>query len=111
MQKSTNTMAIASLVLGIVALLTLITSGIFYLCLPLPLIFGVLAWVFGKSAISQIDAGLGDAADRGMAVAGYVMGIIATILSIVGLCCAGGVLAGILGAGLYPLWDLQRWAP
>jgi hypothetical protein len=43
MQQTTSTSAVASLVLGIVALATLLTAGVFYGCLPLLLIFGILA--------------------------------------------------------------------
>jgi membrane protein insertase Oxa1/YidC/SpoIIIJ len=108
MQQTTGTSAIASLVLGIVALATLLTAGVFYGCLPLPLILGILAWIFGKNAMNAIDAGVGNPNERGMAVAGYIMGIISVVLSVLGLCCVGGALAGIIGIGAAPLWELQQ---
>jgi hypothetical protein len=43
MQQTTGTNALASLVLGIIALVTLLTAGIWWGCLPLPLILGILA--------------------------------------------------------------------
>ncbi|MCX7924699.1 MAG: hypothetical protein N2554_02685 [Fimbriimonadales bacterium] len=110
MQQSTNTMAIASLVLGIVAIVTLLSAGVFWGCLPIPLICGILAWILGKNAISQVDAGLGNPSDRGMATAGYVMGLIAVVLSVIALCCWGGVMLGIIGIGIFPLWDSMRFS-
>ncbi len=109
MQQSTNSAAIASLVLGIVAILTLLSSGMFLGCLPIPLICGILAWIFGKNAMSQIDAGLGNPNDRGIATAGYVMGLITVILSVLGLCCLIGALAGIIGVGMFPVWESMRF--
>jgi len=108
MQQTTGTSAIASLVLGIIALVTLLTAGVWFGCLPLPLILGILAWIFGKNAMNAIDAGIGNPNERGMAVAGYIMGIISVVLSVLGLCCVGGALAGIIGIGAAPLWELQQ---
>jgi hypothetical protein len=108
MQQTTGTSAVASLVLGIVALVTLLTAGVWFGCLPLPLILGILAWIFGKNAMNAIDAGIGNPNERGMAVAGYIMGIISVVLSVLGLCCVGGALAGIIGIGAAPLWELQQ---
>jgi membrane protein insertase Oxa1/YidC/SpoIIIJ len=108
MQQTTGTSAVASLVLGIVALATLLTAGVWFGCLPLPLILGILAWIFGKNAMNAIDAGFGNPNERRMAVAGYIMGIISVVLSVLGLCCVGGALAGIIGIGAAPLWELQQ---
>lgn len=106
MQQSANTLAVTSLVLGIVSLATLFSVGVFWVCLPLPLVLGIVAWVLGKNAIAQVDAGLGSQNDRGMAVAGYVMGVISVVLSVLGLCCLGGILVGIIGTGTIPFWAL-----
>jgi len=70
----------------------------------LPLILGILAWIFGKNAMNAIDAGFGNPNERGMAVAGYVMGIISVVLSVLGLCCVGGAIAGIIGLSAAPFW-------
>ena len=105
MQQTTGTSAIASLVLGIVALVTLLTAGIWWGCLPLPLILGILAWIFGKNAMNAIDAGFGNPNERGMAVAGYIMGIISVVLSVLGVCCLGGAIAGIIGLSAAPFWE------
>jgi membrane protein insertase Oxa1/YidC/SpoIIIJ len=104
MQQTTGTSAVASLVVGIVALATLLTAGVFYGCLPLPLILGILAWIFGKKAMNAIDAGFGNPNERGMAVAGYIMGILSVVLSVLGLCCVGGAIAGIIGLSAAPFW-------
>lgn len=106
MQQSTNSTAVASLVLGIIALFQLLSAGCWWvLCLPLPLVFGILAWILGKNAISQIDAGIGNPSDRGMATAGYVMGVISVVLSVLGMCCWGGVLSGTLSMSTLPWWS------
>lgn len=111
MQQTTNTMAVASLVLGILALVLLLASGLNWYCVPLPLILGVLAWVMGKSALTQIDAGMGNPSDRGLAAAGYVMGIISTVLSALALCCLVGAGLGII-AFMVPIWrQLQPLPP
>lgn len=110
MQQTTSTMAVASLVLGIIALVLLFASGLFQYCIPLPLVLGILAWVMGKNALDQIEAGLGNPNDRGLAVAGYVMGIIATVLSGLGLCCLVGTIAGMLGF-MVPILRQVPWGP
>ena len=104
MQQTTSTSAVASLVLGIVALVTLLTAGVWFGCLPLPLIFGILAWIFGKNAMNAIDAGIGNPSERSMAVAGYIMGIISVVLSLLGMCCAVGVFVGFIGLSTAPFW-------
>jgi hypothetical protein len=58
--------------------------------------------------MNAIDAGFGNPNERRMAVAGYIMGIISVVLSVLGLCCVGGALAGIIGIGAAPLWELQQ---
>ncbi|MCS6922932.1 MAG: hypothetical protein NZM10_00990 [Fimbriimonadales bacterium] len=105
MQQTTNTSAVASLVLGIVATVMLITAGIWWGCLPLPLILGILAWITGKNALAQIEAGLGNPSDRGIATAGYIMGILNTVLSVLGLCCGAGMLAGLFSLWVIPFWQ------
>ncbi|GIV10389.1 MAG: hypothetical protein KatS3mg019_2480 [Fimbriimonadales bacterium] len=104
MQQSTNGTAVASLVLGILALVMLLSVGVFWGCLPAPLVFGILAWILGKSAASQIDAGIGNPNDRGLATAGYVMGVIAVALSVLALCCWMS-LGGATGLAMYSLWN------
>lgn len=74
--ETTNGLAIASLVCGILGLLIL------------PVLFGPLAVIFGGVAMSQIRRNGGRG--RGMAVAGLVMGIIATVIMLIALGAAAG---------------------
>ncbi len=104
-------MAVASLVLGILSLLFLLASGVFYYCVPLPLIFGVLAWVLGRNALITIESGQGNPSERGIAMAGMVMGIIGTVLSVLAFCCVGALFAGIISFGLPLFQELQRGMP
>ncbi len=64
----TSGKAIASLVLGIIAL----TTG----CLPL----GPLAIYFAKKSEAQIAAGIVSQSSKGIAKAGFVLGVISTVL-------------------------------
>jgi hypothetical protein len=69
--------ATTSMILGILGLV--ICSG----CAP-------FAWSIGGKAVKEIDASGGAYGGRGQAQAGYVMGIIGTIL--LGLSIIGGIL-------------------
>lgn len=100
-------MAIASLILGIIALISLGTGLFSGFCLPIPLILGVLAWIFGKNALAALDASEGNPSERGIAQAGMITGIIAAVLSVLGGCCYVGGIAGILTLGGLPVW--QGW--
>jgi hypothetical protein len=70
--------ATKALVLGIVALL----GG--FSCY-LPLLIGPWAWVVGRRAVNEIDAQPGRYEGRGQALAGYVMGVVATALLVLGV--------------------------
>ncbi|WP_309234636.1 DUF4190 domain-containing protein [Nocardia sp. XZ_19_385] len=65
--------ATTAMALGIVALLS-------YVACPLLVVLGPVAWVMGKRAMDEIDASGGALGGRGNAQAGYVCGIIATVL-------------------------------
>jgi len=69
--------ATTSLVLGIVGL---VLCGI----------AAPFAWSYGKKAMNEIDASQGILGGRGQAQAGYILGIIGTVLLVIGL------LAGFL---------------
>jgi uncharacterized membrane protein YjgN (DUF898 family) len=75
--------ATTSLVLGI---LGIVICGI---CAP-------FAWKFGKQAVTEIDASGGRMGGRGQAQAGYILGIIGTILLI--LTIVFFVVLGITGS-------------
>ena len=70
--------ATTALVLGLVAIVGGFTCG-------LPLIVGPWAWGIGRRAVREIEQEPHRYGGRGMAMAGYVMGVIATILLILGV--------------------------
>lgn len=62
------------------------------------------AWITGKRTMDEIDASYGRLGGRGMAQAGYVMGIIGTVLlGLTLLLVVGVVLLAILSAGTMSL--------
>lgn len=73
--------ATTSLVLGILSLV----------CLGL--LSGIPAMIIGRNATKEIDASHGAIGGRGMATAGFVTGLIGTLLSVLGLVAVIGVLA------------------
>jgi hypothetical protein len=63
---------------------------------------GIAAWTMGYKDLRRIDAGMMDPEGRGLAQAGFVCGIIGTILSgLMSLCCLGYILffAGMIATG------------
>ena len=72
--QKTNGKAIWSLVLGIVGLVGLVCCGF---------LAGIPAIILGNMAKKEIDAGQGTG--RGMAQAGFILGVIAVVLGILGL--------------------------
>lgn len=85
--KPDNKQALWSLILGIV--------GIVCCGLAAP-----VAWYLGRAEIKAVDAGLSAPENRGMAMAGMILGIIGTVLLVLGLLWiffAGGmaVLGGL----------------
>lgn len=70
--------ATKALIIGIIALL----GG--FTCL-LPAVVGPWAWVVGRRAVRQIDEQPGRWNGRGQALGGYVMGVIATVLLVLGI--------------------------
>ena len=62
-------------------------------------IIAPFAWRIGKQTLVEIDGSNGQLGGRGSAQAGYVLGIIGTVLLGLGLLVAVGVIAlGIIGA-------------
>ncbi len=83
--------AITSLVLGIVGILC---------CGPL----AIVAWILGAIELSDIKKGLSPRAGEGMAKAGMIIGIIGTVLMILGILVwialmAMGIMAGVAEQG------------
>lgn len=71
-----------------------------------PFIFGILAWVMGNADMAEIQAGRMDPEGEGMTQAGRIMGMIATIIGLIGLVAGCGLGAcwflavmGMIGAG------------
>ena len=83
----TSTMAIVSLIAGIVGLTLL------------PIIGSIAAVITGYMARKEIRASAGAISGDGMALAGLIMGWIGVVLSIVGL-CIGCLLLVVLPAGI-----------
>jgi hypothetical protein len=65
----------------------------------LGLVFGILGWVMGGKDLAEIKAHRMDPDGRGMTQAGYIMGIIGTILHALGLLCRCIML--IVGAAFF----------
>lgn len=85
--------ATKAMVLGIIALV----GG--FMCL-LPLFLGPWAWVVGRRAVREIDAQPGRYEGRSQAQAGYVMGVIATVLVVLGVVALIGLLAVFVGVAV-----------
>jgi hypothetical protein len=62
---------------------TVLVLGI--LALVLCQILGPIAWVMGNNELAGIDAGLRPPQNRGTAQAGRILGIISTVLLIIGI--------------------------
>jgi serine/threonine-protein kinase len=73
--------AIASLVLGV---LGLFSCGI----------FGIVALLIGKNELYQISMGRSPVGGRGLAKAGYILGILSIILGLFQFCLLSGMMAG-----------------
>jgi len=78
--------ATTAMVLGIVA----VAGGL--LCY-LPFFIAPFAWVMGGKAVREIDAAQGKLGGRGMAQAGYVLGIIGSVLLGIALLVIAAFLA------------------
>ena len=64
---------------------------------------GIVAWVMGKSDLDAMRRGVMDPSGQGMTNAGYILGIIATVLTVLTIipflfCCVFGVLGSVGGA-------------
>ena len=69
----------------------------------LPFVFGPMAWIMGNADLAEIRAGRMDPSGEGMVQAGRIMGIVATVLSVLtvlaifGFCCLGMMAGGMQG--------------
>ena len=78
-----NPQAVAALVLGIVSV-TMAILGFFLITLPIAVICGVIAIVLGGSGKRKVDRGE-TKRQRGLAQAGFITGIIGTVLGLLGI--------------------------
>jgi hypothetical protein len=62
-------------------------------------LIGPVAWVMGHGALQEIDANPSAYSNRGFVLAGYICGIIATCILIVGVVVGGAILIAALAAG------------
>ncbi len=98
------------LTLGIVGLIAV--AG----CPPVGVLFGILAWVFGHSDLKQIRRGDMDSDGEGTTQAGWVCGILATVLgSLLTLGCGAILLLVVQSAQTQPApgpaFQNQAWPP
>ena len=62
-------------------------------------IFGIIAWVMGRSDLQKMQAGQMDPAGEGMTKAGMILGIITCCLQILGLVMLFLLFGGLAVAG------------
>jgi hypothetical protein len=67
-------------------------------------ILGIPAWVMGHRDGKKIRAGQIDAKQRGTTLAGMVLGIIGTFLSVLGLVAIGGIVSAAIVAFRTATW-------
>lgn len=89
MSNGGNSNATLILVLGILGIV----------CLP---ILAPVAWIMGNKALAEIDSGLGNPQERGLIVAGRILGIIGTVLMILGF-----LIGCLIGLGAFSLAALE----
>jgi hypothetical protein len=82
-----------AMIMGIVALVGGVLCG-------LPYFVGPFAWRKGKQVMSEIDASAGRMGGRGQAQTGYILGIVATVLLIIGVVTLV-LLVGLGGLGAF----------
>ena len=87
MHSKTNTLAIVSLVAGIVG------------WTAMPLVGSIVAIVTGHMARGQIRQSYGLETGDGLAVGGLVLGYLSVVLGIVGIIFAVLVIVGVIGLG------------
>ncbi|MBY0310949.1 MAG: DUF4190 domain-containing protein [Phycisphaerales bacterium] len=64
-------------------------------------ICGIVAWVMGSKDLKEIDAGRMDPSGRGLTQAGWILGIIGTVLGGLAFCVVAGyfvLVMSVLGA-------------
>lgn len=77
---------------------TILTLGILSLVICGP-ILGPIAWVMGTTDLKEMAAGRMDRSGEGITRAGQVIGMVATILSIIAVCIYGMLIMLAAGGG------------
>jgi predicted Zn finger-like uncharacterized protein len=75
----------------------ILAFGIIALVSGLGIIFGPIAWIMGNSDLREIQNGTMDPEGEGMTQTGRILGMIATILSIVGIVAGVGIFVLYFG--------------
>ena len=81
--------ATTAMILGIVGLVTIPLCGV-----VLTLFLGPAAFFVGRSASKEIEANPGRYSNRGQAKAGWIMGLIQMVLTVLGIILLVGLFAG-----------------
>ena len=81
---------------GVVILVLGILSLVGFGCLT-----GLPAWIMGNSALKEIESGQADPSERGLVQAGRIIGMIMSILTILGILFFVLAMAGIVGLGVW----------
>ncbi len=87
-QEGASTKAIVALVLGIVGLV---------FCLPT----AIVAWILGKQELNAITRGESSAQGRGLALAGFILGIVGTVLVVAVIMIYALIILGVVAAGIF----------
>jgi hypothetical protein len=58
---------------------------------------GIPAWIIGRNSMKDIEAGVADPSERTLVQVGMILGMVATILTIVGACFYMLVVGGMIG--------------
>lgn len=90
-EPKTNALAVASMVLGIIALL----FSFFGFLGLIGVILGIIALILSIVGKKQISASGGTQKGSGMAVAGLVMGIIAVVIGVIAIACAFACMSAV----------------
>jgi uncharacterized protein YbaR (Trm112 family) len=75
----------------------ILAFGIIALVSGMGIVFGPIAWIMGNSDLREIHAGNMDPEGESMTQTGRILGMVATIISIVGIVLVGLYFAAILG--------------
>ena len=87
-QQGASTKAIVALVLGILGLA---------FCPPT----AIVAWIIGKQELNAIARGESSAQGRGLALAGFILGIIGTVLVAGVIIIYALIILGVVAAGIF----------